>query len=88
MQDTWVRFLGQEDSLEEEMATHSSIHAWKIPRTEESGGLQAMGSQRVGHDLVTNNKKNNPSLPSPISAANSGSMPKESSTRTSDYTIL
>ena len=42
--------MGQEDPLEEEMATHASILAWKIPWTEESGGLQSMGSQRVGHD--------------------------------------
>ena len=42
--------MGQEDPLEEEMATHSSVLAWKIPWTEESGGLQSMGSQRVGHD--------------------------------------
>ena len=41
----WVRSLGQEDPLEKEMATHSSILAWKIPRTEEPGGLQPMGSQ-------------------------------------------
>ena len=45
-----VRSLGQEDPLEKETATHSSIHAWKIPWTEEPGGLQSMGSQRVGHD--------------------------------------
>ena len=45
-----VQFLGQEDPLEEEMATHSSILAWRIPRTDEPGGLQSMGSQRVGHD--------------------------------------
>ena len=45
-----IRSLGQEDPLEEEMATHSSILAWKIPWTEESGGLQFMGSQRVRHD--------------------------------------
>ena len=45
-----VQSLGQEDSLEEGMATHSSILAWKIPRTEEPGGLQSIGSQRVGHD--------------------------------------
>ena len=45
-----VRSLGQEDPLEEEMATHSSILAWKIPWTEEPGGLQSTGSQRVGHD--------------------------------------
>ena len=52
MQETpkrWVGSLGQEDPLEEEMATHSSIVAWKIPQTEEPGGLQSMGSQRVGH---------------------------------------
>ena len=50
MWETWVRSLGQEDLLEKEMATHSSPLAWKIPWTEEPGGLQAMGSQRVGHD--------------------------------------
>ena len=46
----WVWSLGQEDSLEKKMATHSSIHAWRIPWTEEPGGLQSMGSQRVRHD--------------------------------------
>ena len=46
-------FLGQKDLLEEEMATYSSILAWRIPWTEEPGGLQTMGLQRVGHDLVT-----------------------------------
>ena len=46
----WVGFLGQEDPLEKEMATHSSILAWKILWTEELGGLQSMGLQRVGHD--------------------------------------
>ena len=50
MQETWVLSLGWEDPLEEEMATHSSILAWRIPWTEEPGGLQAMGSKRVGHD--------------------------------------
>ena len=50
MQETWVRSLGQEDPLEEEMATHSTILAWKIPWIEEPGGLQPMGSQRVGRD--------------------------------------
>ena len=49
-QETWVWSLRQEDPLEKEMATHSRIHAWKIPWTEEPGGLQSMGSQRVGHD--------------------------------------
>ena len=51
--ETWVRSLGWEDPLEKEMATHSSILAWRMPWTEEPGGLQSMGSQRVGHDRVT-----------------------------------
>ena len=46
MQETWVRFLGQEGLLEKEMATHSSILAWRIPLTEEPGGLQFMESQK------------------------------------------
>ena len=50
MQETRVRSLGREDTLEEEMATHSSTLAWKIPWTEEPGGLQSMGSQRADHD--------------------------------------
>ena len=50
MQETWVQSLGWEDLLEKEMATHSSILAWKIPWTEEPGKLQSMGSQRVKHD--------------------------------------
>ena len=50
VQETQVRSLGWEDPLEKEMATHSSILAWKISWTEEPGGLQSMGSQRVGHD--------------------------------------
>ena len=50
MQETLVRSLGQEDSVEKEMATHSTILAWRIPWTEEPGGLQSMGSQRVRHD--------------------------------------
>ena len=45
MQETWVQFLGREDPLEKEMATHSSILAWRTPWTEEPGGLQSMGSQ-------------------------------------------
>ena len=49
-QETWVWSLGQEDPLEKEMATHSSILAWEIPQTEEPGGLQSMGSQRIRHD--------------------------------------
>ena len=50
MQETQVRFLDWEDPLEKEMATHSGILAWRIPWTEEPGGLQSMGSQRVEHD--------------------------------------
>ena len=50
MWETWVQSLGREDFLEKEMATHSSILAWKIPWMEEPGVLQFMGSQRVGHD--------------------------------------
>ena len=53
MRETWVRFLGQEDPLEKEIATHSSILAWKIPWMEKPGRLQSMGSQRVGHDWAT-----------------------------------
>ena len=50
LQETWVQSLSQEDSPEEGMVAHSSILAWRIPRTEEPGGLQSIGSQRVGHD--------------------------------------
>ena len=53
IQETQVRSLVGEDALEKEMATHSSVLAWEIPWTEEPGRLQSMGSQRVGHDLVT-----------------------------------
>ena len=54
MRETWVQFLGREDPLEEDMATHSSILAWRIPRTEEPSRLQSKGSPKVGHDLATN----------------------------------
>ena len=54
MQETRVQSQGQEDPLEKEMATHSSTLAWRIPWTEEPGGLQSMGLQRVGHDRVIN----------------------------------
>ena len=54
VQETWVWSLGWEDPLEKEMATHSSILVWKISWTEELGGLQSMGSQRVRHDWVIN----------------------------------
>ena len=50
VQETWVQSLGQEDPLEKGMATHSSILAWRIPWTKETGGLQSMGSQRVRND--------------------------------------
>ena len=60
MKETQIQSPGQEDPLEKEMATHSSILGWDISRTEEPGGLQSMELQRVRHDLVTklNNKKN------------------------------
>ena len=54
MHETWVWSLGQEDLLEKGMAAHSSALAWRIPRTEEPGGLQSTGLQRVGHDWVAN----------------------------------
>ena len=53
MWETWVQSLGWKDPLEKEMATHSSTLAWKLPWMEEPGGLQSMGSQRVGHDWAT-----------------------------------
>ena len=53
MQETQVQFLGWEDALEEEITTHSSTLAWRIPWTEEPGGLQSIGSQRVGHNLAS-----------------------------------
>ena len=59
MQETQVRFLGQENSLEEEMATHSSILVWKILWTYDPGGLQSMESRRVRHDWATKDKHKN-----------------------------
>ena len=50
MLETQVQSLGREDPLEKEMVTHSSVLAWNVPWTEEPGGLQSLGSQRVGHD--------------------------------------
>ena len=50
VKETWVLSLGQEDRLEKEMVTHSSVLAWRIPWTEDPGGLQSVGSLRVGHD--------------------------------------
>ena len=52
MRETWVRFLGQEDPQEKEVAIHSSTLAWKIPWMEEPDRLQSMGSQRVGHNCI------------------------------------
>ena len=54
MQETWLQSLGWEDLLEKEMATHSSVLAWRVPWTEEPGGLQSFGSQRVRHNWATN----------------------------------
>ena len=56
VQEAHVQSLGWEDVLEKEMPTHSSILAWRIPWTEETCGLQSMGSQRVGHDLDAKQK--------------------------------
>ena len=53
MQETWVQPLGQDDPLEKGMTSYSSILVWRIPWTEEPGGLQSMESQRVGRDLAT-----------------------------------
>ena len=58
----WVRSLGQEDPQKEETASRSSILAWEIPWTEEPGGLQSMGSQRVEHDSVTEHTQNTENL--------------------------
>ena len=57
MQETQVRFLGQEDPLEEGMTTHSSTLAWRIPWAEKPGGLQSTDWQRVRHDYVTKHTK-------------------------------
>ena len=53
IQETWIQSLGWKDPLEEGKTTHSSSLGWRIPWTEEPGGLQTMGLQRVGHDLAT-----------------------------------
>ena len=58
MQETWVRSLGWDDPLKEEIVTHSSILAWEVPWTEEPGGLQSTGSQSVRYDLETGHKHN------------------------------
>ena len=59
MQEACVRSLGWEDPLEEGKATHSSILAWRIPQTEEPGGIQSIGSKRVGHDLAPKQSRYN-----------------------------
>ena len=56
--ETWVQSLGQKDPLEKELATHSSILAWRIPWTGEPGGIESTGWKRVGHDWETNTKHN------------------------------
>ena len=66
-QETQVRSLGQEDPLEKKLATHSSILAWEIPWTEDPGGLQSLGLQRVGHDRATNTKHS--AVTEPLAAA-------------------
>ena len=76
MQEMWVQSLGWEDLLEKEMATHSSILAWEIPWTEESGRLQSMGVSRVGHDLANKQQqqhrcKRNRNIKSVISSSSS-----------------
>ena len=53
MRETWVQLLDREDPLEKETTTHSSVLAWRVPWTEEPGGLPSVGSQRVGHDSAT-----------------------------------
>ena len=58
LQEPQVQSLGREDPLEKEMATHSSVLAWEIPRTEEPGRLQSMRSQRVRHNLLTKHNNN------------------------------
>ena len=67
MRETWVRSLGREDPLEKEMATYSSILAWRIPWTEEPGGLQSTGLPRVGHNWATSLTYSNlqPAHPNP-----------------------
>ena len=66
MQETQFPFLSWEDSLEKEMATHSSILAWEIPWTEEAGGMKSMGWQRTGHDLVNKQQQQHSSLYFPM----------------------
>ena len=71
--EIWVQSLGWEDSLEEGMATHSSILAWRLPWTEEPGKLQSTGSQRVGYDCMTKHSTAAASYQEPPSRPGSGS---------------
>ena len=77
MQATWVQPLGWKDPLEKGMATHSSILAWRIPWTEESGRLQFMGSQRVGHNWATSTSGNSVVKTSPSNVGGAGLIPDE-----------
>ena len=71
MQETWVRSLDLEDTLEKEMATHSSMLAWETPWTEEPGGLSSMGSQRVELNLATKKQQQHGQIRFPLRRANS-----------------
>ena len=62
MQETWIQSLSKQNTLEKEMATHSSILAWEIPWTEEPGRLQSMEVQRIGHDFMTEQQQFKPIL--------------------------
>ena len=76
MQETWVWFLGEEDPLEKEIATHSSTLAWKIPWMEKPGRLQPMGSQRAGHNWATPLSFTSDSKESVCNAGDRGSVPR------------
>ena len=71
IQETWVRSLGQEYPLGKGMATHSSILAWRMPWTEEPGGLQSMGLEKVRHDWTTNAHTHGSFIPAAAAAAKS-----------------
>ena len=87
MQVTWVRSLDREDPLEEGMATHSSILAWRIPWTEEPGGLQSMGSQRVGHDWAIEHAPKPDKLKSELNPPKEGQWPSINSQFTHPETL-
>ena len=82
MQEMRVRSLGWEDPLVKEIATHSSILAWEIPWTEETGGLQSMGSQRIGHGRVTKQQQiSHPLMPT-------GSLPSNPHSSLSELNLI